>query len=218
MKQHQIAEKWCQARKERCQARLFRDTKARRNHARHLFNSASPSKRACAHYAHALPVRGKRSVGTVRTARQRYGLTARAAWRALMELDMKRQARWVSESEVQWAARLFAERGTAIIGSSYGKPCKRVTIAGISSFQIERLKDRFDGNIGPDRWRCDGVQATAFLKRIKKYTSVTLTARNELPDSEAPRCGQPTKHNTPCERVARTDLGYTTCWTHRPAE
>lgn len=145
-----------------------------------------------------------------------YGLTPAAACLvARVGADVKKKTRWVSESEVEWAARLFADRGSAFVGSRYGRPCKRVTIGGLSQFQIERLKDRFNGDIGPERWRCDGQQATEFLRRISLYTTVTVKTRDEMPDANAPRCGQPTKRGTACERIARTDIGLVTCWTHR---
>lgn len=124
-------------------------------------------------------------------------------------------ARWVSEAEARWAADLFADYGTAIIGSEYGRPCKRVRLSGISQFQAERLVSRFGGQAFSESWRCSGPAATFFLRSISPFTSVEFTKKSDLPLSNMPTCRRSTKTGSECQRIARTDLGYTTCWTHR---
>jgi hypothetical protein len=123
--------------------------------------------------------------------------------------------RWVSESEAKWAAELFAENGTAVNGSRYGRPCKRVRIANIKNFQAERLVARFGGQAWSESWRCDGRDASFFLRTVKPYAQIAFTEKKDLPMSDLPTCNRPTKNGTLCQRIARNDLGHATCWTHR---
>lgn len=128
------------------------------------------------------------------------------------------QARWVSESEARWAAHLFAAKGLVFIGSKYGKPKRRVMLSGVSHFQADRLKERFGGSIVSDRWHCSGGQASFFLRTIKCYVPIPVRRIEDVVPLDVPRCGHETRAGTACQRVARTDLGYTTCWTHRAPE